>query len=174
MFCIIGVAERRGSSMERVNRILKNSEYRRHIDKIKAAEEGRIFCCHNMGHFLDVARIAALISAEENLEIDKELIYATALLHDIGRHVQYADKTPHEQASARLAPGLLQEAGFNEQEQEEILRAIREHRNAEIAAEKSLAGIIYRADKASRPCFACEAEKLCDWKKEKKNPEIRY
>lgn len=160
--------------MERVNRILRSEKYQEHIDKIKAAEENRIFCCHNMVHFLDVARIAALINAEEQLGIDKELIYAAALLHDIGRHVQYADGTPHELASAELAPEILQETGFAEWEQTEILRAIREHRNAEIAGEKSLAGIIYRADKASRACFACEAERLCDWKAEKKNLEIRY
>lgn len=160
--------------MERVNRILKSQKYQEYIDKIKAAEETRIFCCHNMGHFLDVARIAALINEEENLGINKELIYATALLHDIGRHVQYADGTPHEQVSAVLAPDILLEAGFESQEQRVILCAIKEHRNAEIAEEKSLAGIIYRADKASRACFACEAEKLCDWKAEKKNLEIKY
>ena len=160
--------------MKRVNKILKNRKYLAHIDKIKAAEEGRIFCCHNMGHFLDVARIAALINEEEQLDIDRELIYAAALLHDIGRHVQYADGTPHERASEQLAPEILQETGFDDREQAEVFKAIREHRNAEIAGEKSLAGILYRADKASRACFACAAEKMCDWKKEKKNLEIRY
>lgn len=163
-----------GSCMERVNRILKSKKYQEHIDKIKAAEEGRIFCCHNMVHFLDVARIASLINAEEQLGIDKELIYATALLHDIGRHVQYAEGTPHEQAGVQLAPEILEETGFEVWEQREILRAVKEHRNAKIAGERSLAGIIYRADKASRACFACEAEKLCDWKAEKKNLGIKY
>lgn len=160
--------------MERVNAIFRNRKYQEHIDKIRQAEENRIFCCHNMGHFLDVARIAALMNAEEKLGIDKELIYAAALLHDVGRHVQYADGTPHEQASAKLAPQILEQAGFQAEEQEEILRSIREHRNAETAGEKSLAGILYRADKASRACFACAAEKQCDWKAEKKNLEIRY
>ncbi|MBQ7775592.1 MAG: HD domain-containing protein [Lachnospiraceae bacterium] len=160
--------------MERVNTIFKNHKYQEYIDRIKQAEENRIFCLHNMSHFLDVARIAALINEEERLGISKELIYATALLHDIGRYVQYADGTPHELASARLAPEILQEVGFEPQEQEEILYAIREHRNAEIAKEKSLAGIIYRADKASRACFACVVQDLCDWKAEKKNLEIRY
>ena len=108
---------------------LKSSRYQEHIEKIKQAEEGRIFCLHNMSHFLDVARIAALLNEEERLGISKELIYATALLHDIGRHVQYADKTPHEKASAILAPKILDEAGFEKWEQEEILHAIREHRN---------------------------------------------
>lgn len=160
--------------MERVNAILNNKKYQEHIDKIKQAEEKRIFCLHNMAHFLDVARIAALINEEEKLGISKELIYTTALLHDIGRHVQYADGTPHELASAELAPVILTEAGYEWWEQGEILRAIREHRNADIAGEKSLTGILYRADKASRACFACEAEKLCNWKAEKKNLEIKY
>ncbi len=160
--------------MERVNAILKNRAYQMHIEEIKQAEEGRIFCLHNMAHFLDVARIAALMNEEEKLGLPKELIYAAALLHDIGRHVQYADGTPHELASAMLAPEIMDAAGFVQEEQEEILHAIREHRNGEVASERSLAGILYRADKASRACFACDAEKLCDWKAEKKNLKIRY
>lgn len=160
--------------MDRVNLILSNSRYQEYIDKIKQAEEDRIFCLHNMSHFMDVARIAYSINLEEGLEIPKELIYATALLHDIGRFKQYEEGTPHELTSAELAPEILAETGFEEQEQEEILRAIIEHRNKNVAKERSLAGIIYRADKLSRPCFACAAEKQCDWKKSKKNMEIIY
>ena len=160
--------------MNRVDLILKNSKYQEYIDKIKQAEEDRIFCLHNMSHFMDVARIALILNLEEGLEISKELIYATALLHEVCRFLQYEDGTPHEKASAELEPEILAETGFNKQEQEEILRAIREHRNKDVAKERSLAGIIYRADKISRPCFACEAEKQCDWKKSKKNMKITY
>ena len=32
--------------------------------------------------------------------------------------------------------------------------------------------IIYLADKKSRSCFLCNAEKLCKWSKEKKNLDI--
>ena len=92
--------------MKRVNKILENSTYQEYIRKNKAAEVDRIFCCHNMEHFLDVARIAQIINLEEKLELSKELIYATALLHDIGRHVQYEDGTPHEVASAKLAENI--------------------------------------------------------------------
>ena len=160
--------------MERVNRILENEKYREYLQKNRTAEEGRIFCCHAMEHFLDVARLAYILNLEEDMGIAKELIYATALLHDIGRHVQYADGTPHEKASAGLAEEILEACGFEEAECREILRAIRKHRDAGIASERSLAGIIYRADKLSRACFACEAESLCDWKAEKKNLQIRY
>lgn len=160
--------------MERANLIHKNTHYQDYIDRIKRAEEGRIFCLHNMSHFMDVARIAQIINLEEGLHIQKELIYATALLHDIGRFQQYEFGIPHEIASAELAPEFLEESGFSIEEQTEILRAIREHRNPKVAGEKSLAGVIYRADKASRACFGCEAEGLCDWSKEKKNLEIAY
>lgn len=160
--------------MERINRILENDKYKEYLQKNKTAEEDRIFCCHNMVHFLDVARIAYVLMLEEQIETSKDLIYATALLHDIGRHMQYADGTPHEKASAIMAEDILKECGFEKEEQKEILRAIRKHRDAKIATEESLAGVIYRADKLSRACFACEAEHLCDWKSEKKNLELRY
>ncbi len=160
--------------MERVNRILANGTYKMHLEKIRAAEEDRLFCCHNMGHFLDVARIAMQLNAQEELGISKEIIYATALLHDIGRHVQYMDGTPHERASVALAPEIMEECGFDEKEQEEILTAIGNHRNKEIAGEKSLSGIIYRGDKLSRPCFCCEMERECDWSKSKKNLYLEF
>lgn len=160
--------------MNRVNRILTNEKYKMHLEKISAAEETRLFCCHNMGHFLDVARIAMQLNAEEELGISKELIYATALLHDIGRHVQYADGTPHEKASVILAPEILEECDFKREEQEIILAAIGNHRNKKIAGEKSLSGIIYRADKLSRACFCCQAERECDWSKSKKNLYLEY
>lgn len=160
--------------MDRVNLILRNTKYQDYIDRIKRAEEGRIFCLHNMCHFLDVARIAYIMNLEEGLELSKELIYATALLHDIGRFKQYESGIPHERASAHMAPEILEEAGFSQEEQREILRAILEHRNPLMAEEKSLAGVLYRADKASRACFGCEAESLCDWSTEKKNLDIVY
>lgn len=160
--------------MKRVNKILENSTYQEYIEKNKAAEADRIFCCHNMEHFLDVARIAQIMNLEEKLELSQTMIYATALLHDIGRHVQYADGTPHEVASAQLAERILVECGFRKKEVTEILQAIRDHRNKKVAKEKSLSDVIYRADKASRACFHCEAEPLCKWKKEKKNLKIVY
>ena len=160
--------------MDRVNRILQNEKYKVHLEKIRAAEETRLFCCHNMGHFLDVARIAMQLNLQENRGISKELIYATALLHDIGRHVQYADGTPHEQASAVLAPEILEECDFSAEEAAEILYAIANHRNKHIAGQGDLAAIIYRADKLSRACFACDAEKECDWSSSKKNLYLEY
>ncbi len=158
--------------MQRVNQILETKQYRKYLKKNEKAEKGRSFCHHDMRHFLDVARIAMLLNREEEYEVEQELIYAAALLHDIGRWRQYKDGTPHEQASAELAPELLVKSGFDESEQAVILEAIRQHRNASVKDEKNLSGLLYRADKLSRACFACKACEKCDWKAEKKNMRI--
>ena len=57
--------------------------------KNRAAEADRRFCRHSMVHFLDVARIGTIIALEEGLKINREWIYAAALLHDCGKHEQY-------------------------------------------------------------------------------------
>ena len=56
--------------MERVNRILKNHTYQDCLQQIYRLEAGRIFCGHDMTHFLDVARLAYIFNLEENLQIE--------------------------------------------------------------------------------------------------------
>ncbi len=160
--------------MERINKILKHDLFNAYLEKNKAAEENRRFCRHDMGHFLDVARLAMIFNLQQDLSIPEEMIYAAALLHDIGRWRQYEDGTPHEKASALLAPEILSDCGFAEKERAEILSAISNHRNAEIREEPTLDGILYRADKMSRSCFCCEMERECDWKGDKKNLRLRF
>lgn len=160
--------------MKRIDKILNHTLFLKHLKDNNAAEANRSFCRHNMVHFLDVARIAEIINLEEGLRLPKEWIYAAALLHDLGKHIQYAEGIPHEKASAQIAPGILKECGFDEKETGVIVEAILAHRNEEIASESSLRGILYRADKASRACFACEAQEKCHWKDGKKNFSIIY
>lgn len=154
---------------ERVNRILNNQSYKEYVEKNKMAEADRRFCHHDMGHFLDVARLGMILKEKEGLSVVEELLYAAALLHDIGRWQQYQDGTPHEQASVLLAPKILEECGFEKEESALILDAIVNHRNKDISKETSLRGLLYRADKMSRSCFACDMEKECNWKEDKKN-----
>ena len=148
--------------MDRIDRILKHNLFNVCLNKNKAAEKDRIFCRHDMTHFLDVARIGRIINAEEGLGVEVDLIYAAALLHDIGKHMQYSEGIPHELASAQLAPGILSDCGFDKKETDVIIDAIRGHRD-----ENS-------ADKLSRACFCCPAEGGCDWKDGKKNLRLRY
>lgn len=160
--------------MDRIQEIIRHPKYQFHIEEIRKAEADRIFCLHDMSHFLDVARIAMILNQEEHLEIPKDIVYATGLLHDIGRAREYQDGTAHEMESARLAPAILKDTGFTGQEIERIVKAIADHRTKEIASNQDLSGIIYRADKASRPCFACAVCSMCKWPDAKKNLRIIY
>ncbi len=160
--------------MERIDRILRHPVYRECLAKVEEYEKDRIFCRHQTEHFLDVARIAWILNLEEEKTLQKDVVYAAALLHDIGRYVQYEDGTPHERASARIAPDILRDCGYSGEETERIVGAIAVHRNRELAKKEPLKDILYRADKASRACFACKAEGQCDWKADKKNRNILY
>ncbi len=160
--------------MERIDKILKHDLFISCLNKNKTAEKDRIFCRHDMTHFLDVARIGRIINAEEGLGIEAELIYAAALLHDIGKYLQYAEGVPHELASAQLAPGILSDCGFDRKETDVIIDAVRGHRDEKSADERNLRGLLYRADKLSRACFCCPAEGGCDWKDGKKNLRLQY
>ena len=40
--------------MNRINAILKDPEYQTYLREIGICEKDRIFCRHNMAHFLDV------------------------------------------------------------------------------------------------------------------------
>lgn len=155
--------------MERVNRILRHPMWKGALAQIEELEKERPFCGHGADHLLHVARLAYIENLEQDRRISKELIYGAALLHDIGRGLQYTDGIPHEEAGYAMAPQILADCGFGGQEKDDILEAIRCHRDKGVAKEPSLRGLIYRADKKSRNCFACAAEAQCDWKKEKKN-----
>lgn len=158
--------------MERVNRILRHEVFQQHMRENEAAERDRVFCHHDMAHFLDVARIAMILNLQEGVGLPRDMIYGAALLHDIGRHEQYKEGTPHETASARIAPDILADCGYGPEEIREIAEAIALHRDSATVERQDLAGILYRADKASRACFACKASGQCSWKEDRKNLEI--
>lgn len=158
--------------MNRINQIIHHPSYILHIEKIAEWEKNREFCRHNTAHFLDVARIAMILNMQDKYGLEQELIYAAALLHDIGRWQQYETGEDHALASAKLAPAILKACGFSEAESGQIVAAIAMHRESKVKEEKSLNGLIYRADKLSRPCYFCEQEQNCNWKNEKKNMEI--
>ena len=160
--------------MKRVDRIIKHPLFMKYIEKTDAHEAERIFCRHNMEHFLSVARIAQILNLKKKLKIRKDYVYAAALLHDIGRYRQYEDGIPHDKASAALASGILMDCGYDDKETDMIVSAISSHRDAQVQDEPSLRGLLYRADKLSRSCFACPVEKECDRKTEKKNLQIQY
>ena len=115
--------------MKRVNAIITHPVYREYYDRLEVLEERRPFCCHQMAHLLDVARIAYIRSLEDHLDLDKEVIYAAAVLHDIGKSLQYEKKIPHEVSGAEIAEKILNslpsEMSFSAGKIRTILTAIR-------------------------------------------------
>lgn len=164
------------NGMKRVNAILAHPLYRECYTRLEELEKDRIFCRHQMTHLLDVARIAYISNMEQGLGIEKEVIYAAALLHDIGKYVQYEDGTPHEQSGEKIASEILgslsEKDAFSDEENRMILTAIRGHRRLREDADV-LEKLLCTSDKASRMCFACPAEGECDWSTEKKNMELK-
>lgn len=168
--------------MDRVNRILYHPFFVECMVANANAEKERIFCRHNMAHAMDVARIAYILYTEqlrgtallygEQEENIREMIYAAALLHDIGRFVQYETGEKHAAVSARLAPTILYDCGYEKEEIELIVRAIQDHGDKGIAEEASLRGILAKADLLSRACYACEAREQCHWKESQKNMRV--
>ena len=143
------------------------------MEKIRTFEKTRVFCCHCIDHLLDVARLAYIEVLERKLFVSREKVYAAALLHDLGRAEQYEKGIPHDLAGTRLADQILRDCDFSEEDRAEILEAVSGHRKSASGEEKGLPGILYRADKASRQCLFCDAQKDCNWPDEKKNLELR-
>ena len=162
------------NGVDRIQRIQKNPVFQDLYIKLQDAEAGRIFCKHTMEHFLDVARLMYIFCLEDGENITKDVIYATALLHDLGRYDQMTCGTPHNVAGVEIAETILKECGFAENEILLIQKAIAGHRDHHSVADDKLAFYLYRADKMSRNCFSCDARAECNWPDEKKNGYIVY
>ena len=157
--------------ISRMNRILQNPAFRRHIEKNDKAELNRVFCKHGLQHALEVARILYILNLEDGADFEKDIIYAAALLHDIGKWEQYKKGVPHNASSAKYAAPILSECGYDEEEIEIITTAIMNHREM-ISADGSLSFLLFTADKMSRACYVCAASEDCNWSK--KNDELTY
>ncbi len=158
--------------MNKVNEILNNDLFKKYIKELETLETDREFCKHNIEHSLDVARIAYIKVLEENINISKEVIYAVALLHDIGRVLQYKDGTPHHKGSVIISEEILKDTSFSREEKDIIIDSIKEHR--EELAENDFQSIIQISDKLSRNCYNCKAYDKCYWDYNKKNHIIKY
>lgn len=160
--------------MKRIDQIMAHPVYQYQLRCIEEAEQDRIFCKHGLPHALDVARILYIMVLEKSLPFDREVIYAAALLHDIGRGEQYEKQIPHHEAGAFFAEQILADCRFDCKEIQLITEAIQSHQMMAEEAGNSLNGLLYQADKLSRNCFRCKAQEQCYWSQEKRNQDIRY
>lgn len=160
--------------MKQVDQIYEHPVYQEKFRALQLAERDRMFCKHTLEHFIDVARLMYIYSLEHQLSISKEVIYAMALMHDIGRIDQIENGVPHEQAGAELCDVILPDCGFTEEETESIKASILHHRNAGNDEKDPYYEMLYWADKKSRNCYACASKKECNWDEEKMNLNIEY
>ena len=100
------------SETNRISLIWRHPLYQKHCKKIQELEKDRIFCRHTPEHFLDVARLMYIYSLENKLDLSREIIYATALLHDIGRAQQYLSGISHDIAGTEIAGKILTDLHF--------------------------------------------------------------
>lgn len=163
--------------MERYNRIIEHPVFVKYIKELAVLEQDRRFCRHGIEHLLAVARIGYICILENHLDIDRDIMYGAALLHDLGRVAQYHGNGEHHTESAKLAEGILTDCGYKAEEIAVIRQAIVNHRQeTTITVEKQqkelLSQILYNADKKSRNCFICNAYDECRWSEDKKNRGI--
>lgn len=154
-------------------RLLALSEYRKLLEELKAAEQYRDLCRHDLAHFMDVARIGRVIACEQNLQLTADDIYLAALLHDVGRMQEYKHGIPHEEAGVNIATTFLEDIDYPVSKRNTILAAVAGHR-AEKEDEDLLTKVIRTADKLSRPCFLCKIADECYWPEELKNKSFFY
>ena len=159
--------------MKRVDAILRHPLFEEKLRLLDELEAERAFCHLDLTHLLDVARLMWIDVLERGLDLERDVVYAAALLHDLGRAEQIESGIPHEDAGAMLAERILPDAGFSAEEMDAVIAAIRCHRGSAPADAREMLGeILYRADKACRTCWRCEARGACNWPEERKNAGI--
>lgn len=156
--------------MKRVDNIIHHELFRNTLHEMNQWEKDRIFCHHNIEHLLSVARIMLLLAAEEGIAMQKDVLYATALLHDLGRIYQYQNGEDHAMAGIHLAQEILKESSYTQEEQDAMIEAILNHNKKEVSNE--LGRLLQKADKLSRNCFLCLAREECYWAEMEKNQGV--
>lgn len=156
-------------------RILENKEYKFYIEKINELEKDRIYCGHGLNHFFTVAKICIVLARECGIDVDEDIVYGAALLHDLGRYDINTDN--HEVVSCKLAEKILPECGYEPIKILEIVDLITSHRGRYFISEilqlrktkqLDLKECFKVADQISRKCFECRAIDSCKWKEEEK------
>ena len=71
--------------MTRVRAVWEHPAFQRELARLEELERDRPFCRHGIQHLLDTARIMRILNLEQGLGFSRELVYATALLHDVGK-----------------------------------------------------------------------------------------
>lgn len=158
--------------MSYIARLMALESYRQALTALERREADRIYCKHDLDHFLDVARITLLLCQAHNIEADRDSVYLAALMHDLGRLDR--DEADHNVAGSVLAAQWLDAIGFPKDRQEVVLTLIEEHGWPGKKAPANLSEAFSLADSYSRACYYCPAADSCFWPPERKNTHPIY
>lgn len=101
---------------------------------------------HTLDHTMRVFSLCLRLS--EGLQVNRRVLEAASLLHDIGRPQEISTGISHSIVSGQMSRGILTETGYSEREIEQVVAAIRTHRFSEGIEPTSLEGeILSDADK---------------------------
>lgn len=149
----------------KIKKILNHKLFIENMRKIIQIEENRIYCKHDIFHCFDVARICYIIVLENNLHYDKDVIYALALLHDIGRAKQYESGEDHSLIGGEIAAQIMHDVAFSEHDIELVKDIILKHSGEHnILSPKTLKEAFLKSDFLARKCSFCSAIDTCKWK----------
>ena len=157
---------------EEIGRILEHPLFRKNMERCVVYEKDREFCHHDMTHALNVARICYILVLEQKLPYRRELVYAAALLHDIGRAAQYVTGESHHRMGSQLAGKILADAGFSSEDIRLVQDIIERHCSHLSAAQvetcrkkapETLLEAFDLADFWSRRCPECVVRSECYW-----------
>lgn len=161
---------------EQIDRLLQHPKYRARLELLQEMEQNRIYCGHNLEHFMKVGCIAEQVVVKNELPFSEDVIFGAALLHDVGRVEQYRQGISHEKASVAFAREILFSLNWDVSDIEMVCEAIGSHSHRQCAADRwekmsalvSLAEVISFADQFSRTCYRCHVADTCKWKEEEK------
>jgi hypothetical protein len=86
--------------------------------------------------------LAILFARLDGIEVDRELVYVGALLHDLGLTARYDGPRCFENESAVAAAGFARNRGWDALRQEQLANAVRLHMHPRVVPEDDAAGYL--------------------------------
>jgi len=82
---------------------------------------------HGFPHVVRVLRNTLELAGKSSLNVDYEVLIASALVHDVGRPFEKQLGENHAVISARIAPFILARCGFPSEKVDDVCRAVESH-----------------------------------------------
>lgn len=130
-----------------------NEELRKYIEKNIFPEYEKNEKAHGIEHIKYVIDRSFELVEENNLDVNKDMVYTIAAYHDIGHHI---DPKNHEELSAEImSKDEDLKTFFNEEELTTIKEAIEDHRASSKTDPRSIYGKIVSSADRNNTVEAC-------------------